>query len=76
MFFPKLKFQFFFYYNLWFIYFCILFYLLYFVEILFLILIAFTKYDLFCVTSFEYWSEFSAKYNQLEFLTRITLILV
>ena len=43
LFFSKLKYQFFFYYNLLCIYFCIMFYLLYFVKILFLILIALTK---------------------------------
>ena len=55
LFFSKLKYQFFFYYNLLCIYFCIIFYLLYFVKILFLILIAFTKCNLFFVTMPKFW---------------------
>ena len=55
LFLSKLKNQFFFYYKLLFSYFCIIFYLLYFVKILFLILIAFTKCNLFFVTSSKHW---------------------
>ena len=53
LFLSKLKYQFFFYYNLLFILHYIL--LLYFVKILFLILIAFTKCSLFFVINSKHW---------------------
>ena len=55
LFLSKLKNQFFFYDKLLCSYFCIIFYLLYFVKILSLILIAFTKCNLFFVTSSKHW---------------------